>query len=90
METRNMGEEKITQEEKDAAVSLLISVFEIHRKESLLDRALDEFSCGYGDEIPDWFQRLYAYFADRDSSEIQMKVIRKYAEKHNLKISDGS
>lgn len=90
MEKRNMAEEKITQEEKDAAVGLLISVFKIHTKESLLDRALDEFSCGYGEEIPDWFQQLYGYFADCDSNEIQMKVIRKYAEKHNLKIGDGS
>ena len=34
---------KITQKEKEAAISLLITVFEMHNKESLFNKALDDF-----------------------------------------------
>ena len=54
---------KITQKEKEAAISLLITVFEMHNKESLFNKALDDFLCCYGKKIPEWLQCLYEHFA---------------------------
>ena len=38
-----MAEGKITQKEKEAAISLLITVMEMHDKERLLNKVLDDF-----------------------------------------------
>ena len=81
---------KITQKEKEAAISLLITVFEMHNKERLLNKALDDFLCCYGEEIPQWLQSLYEHFAGCDNNGIQMQVIKQFAENHNLEIKDGS
>lgn len=82
-----MAGEKITKKEREAAISLLITVFEIHGEEKLLDKALDDFLGCYGEEIPEWIQCLYNHFNNCDSSKTQ--VIKQFAQKHNLEISDG-
>jgi hypothetical protein len=82
-----MAGEKITKKEREAAISLLITVFEVHEDESLLNKALDDFLCCYGYEIPEWMQCLYNHFNNCDSSKTQ--VIKQFAQKHNLEISDG-
>lgn len=84
----NMGGEKITQKEKEAAISLLITVFEVHEDESLLNKALDDFLCCYGAEIPEWIQYLYDYFIS--CNNVKTQVIKKFAEKHKLEIRDDS
>lgn len=81
---------KITQKEKEAAISLLITVFEMHNKESLFNKALDDFLCCYGKKIPEWLQCLYEHFACCDNNGIQMQVIKQFTENHNLEIKDGS
>lgn len=83
----NLGHDEIKQEEKNAAVSLLITVFEMHEEERLLYKALDDFLCCYGEEIPGWLQCLYEHFYSSDSSKKQ--VIKQFAKKHNLEIKDG-
>ena len=83
----NMGQGKIKKEERDAAISLLITVFEMHDKEMVLNKALDDFLCCYGEEIPEWLQCLDEHFNNCDSSKTQ--VIKQFAQKHNLEISDG-
>lgn len=83
-----MAEGKITQKEKEAAISLLVTVFEMHDKEGLLNKALDDFLFCYGTEIPEWIQCLYEYFNNCDSSKIQ--VIKRFAENHGLEIKDDS
>lgn len=88
MEKGNMSQDKIKQEEREAAISLLITVFEMHDKEMVLNKALDDFLCGYGEEIPEWLQCLYNHFDSCDSGKTQ--VIKRFAQKHNLEISDGS
>lgn len=85
----NMGQDKIKKEERDAAISLLITVFEMHDKEVVLNKALDDFLCCYGEEIPEWLQCLYGHFVGRDNNGIQMQVIKQFAENHNLEIRDG-
>ena len=87
MEKENISQKKIKKEERDAAVSLLITVFEMHDKEMVLNKALDDFLCCYGEEIPEWLQCLYGHFNNCDSSKTQ--VIKQFAQKHNLEISDG-
>ncbi len=79
---------KITQKEKEAAISLLVTMFEMHDKEGLLNKALDDFLCFYGEEIPEWFQYLYEHFNNCDSSKTQ--VIKRFAERHGLEIKDDS
>ncbi len=86
----NMGGEKITQKEKEAAISLLVTVFEMHEDEGLLNKALDDFLCCYGEKIPEWIQCIYSHFAGCDNNGIQMQVIKQFAENHNLEIRDGS
>ena len=83
-----MDDEKITQKEKDAAISLLITVFEVHEEEKLLNKALDDFLCCYGAEIPEWMQCIYDHFNSCDGNKIQ--IIKKFAKKHSLKIRDAS
>ena len=83
----NMSREKITQKEKEAAISLLITVFEMYEEERFLDKALDDVLCCYGEEIPEWIQCLYNHFNNCNSSKTQ--VIKQFAQKHNLEISDG-
>lgn len=84
----NMGGEKITQKEKEAAISLLITVFEVHEEESLLNKALDDFLCCYGAEIPEWMQYLYNHFGICDDNKTQ--IIKNFAKKHSLKIRNDS
>lgn len=81
-----MTGEKITQKEKDAAISLLIAVFEVHEEEKLLNKALDDFLCCYGAEIPEWMQCLYNHFGSCDDNKTQ--IIKNFAKKHGLKIRD--
>jgi hypothetical protein len=83
-----MAEGKITQKEKEAAISLLVTVFEMHDKEDLLNKALDDFLCCYGEEIPEWLQCLYNHFNRCDDNKTQ--VIKRFAEKHGLEIKDDS
>ncbi len=83
-----MAGEKITKKEREAAISLLITVFEMHNKESLLNKALDDFLCCYGEEIPEWLQCLYDHFTSCKSGKTQ--VVKKFAEKHKLEIRDNS
>lgn len=83
-----MDDEKITQKEKDAAISLLIAVFEVHEEEKLLNKALDDFLYCYGAEIPEWMQCIYNHFNSCDDNKIQ--IIKKFAKKHSLKIRDDS
>lgn len=87
MGKKGIGQGEIKKEEKNAAISLLITVFEIHEDESLLNKALDDFLCCYREEIPEWLQCLYEHFNNCDSSKTQ--VIKQFAQKHNLEISDG-
>ena len=49
-----MAGEKITKKERDVAISLLITVFEMHEEEMLLYKAIDDFLCCYGADIPEW------------------------------------
>lgn len=84
----NMSGEKITQKEKEAAISLLVTVFEVHEEEKLLNKALNDFLCCYGAGIPEWIQYLYEHFISCNSGKTQ--VIKKFAEKHKLEIRDGS
>ncbi len=81
-----MAGEKITQKEREAGISLLITVFEMHGEEKLLDKALDDFLGCYGEEIPEWIQCLYDHFGSCDDNKTQ--IIKKFAKKHNLKIRD--
>ncbi len=83
-----MDGEKITQKEREAAISLLITVMEMHEEERLLNKALDDFLCCYGEEIPEWMQCLYGHFNSCDSGKTQ--VIKRFAEKHGLEIKDYS
>lgn len=87
MEKGNMGQE-IKQEEREAAISLLITVMEMHDKENLLNKALDDFLCCYNEEIPEWIQGLYEHFCNSDDNKTQ--IIKQFAEKHGLKIKDAS
>ena len=82
-----MAEGKITQKEKEAAISLLVTVFEMHDKENLLNKALDDFLCCYNEEIPEWIQGLYEHFCNSDDNKTQ--IIKQFAEKHGLKIKDS-
>lgn len=83
-----MTGEKITQKEKEAALSLLITVFDVHEDESLLNKALDDFLCCYNEEIPEWIQCLYNHFDSCDNNKTQ--IIKDFARKHSLKIRDDS
>ncbi len=83
-----MAGEKITQKEREAGISLLITVFEMHEDEGLLSKALDDFLCCYGEEIPEWLQYLYDHFNSCDGNKIQ--IIKNFAKKHSLKIRDDS
>lgn len=84
----NLGHDEIKQEEKNAAVSLLVTVFEMHEDERLLNKALDDFLCCYGEEIPGWMQCLYNHFGSCDDNKTQ--IIKNFAKKHSLKIRDDS
>lgn len=64
-----MAGEKITKKEREAAISLLITVFEMHEEERLLNKALDDFLCCYGEEIPEWIQGLYEHFCNSDDNK---------------------
>ncbi len=88
MEKGNMGQDKIKQEEREAAINLLITVFEMYDKEMVLNKALDDFLCGYGEKIPECLQCLYEHFNNCDSSKTQ--VIKRFAENHGLEIKDYS
>lgn len=88
MSKKGIGQDEIKQEEKVAATSLLITVFEMHDKESLLNKALDDFLCCYNEEIPEWIQGLYGHFCNSNDNKAQ--IIKQFAEKHGLKIKDAS
>ncbi len=88
MEKENISQKKIKKEERDAAVSLLITVFEMHDKEMVLNKALDDFLCCYGEEIPGWMQCLYNHFGSCDDNKTQ--IIKNFAKKHSLKIRNDS
>ena len=88
MSKKGIGKDEIKQEEKVAATSLLITVFEMHDKENLLNKALDDFLCCYNEEIPEWIQGLYEHFCNSDDNKTQ--IIKQFAEKHGLKIKDAS
>ncbi|RKI37136.1 hypothetical protein D7V86_23910 [bacterium D16-51] len=87
MSKKGIGQDEIKQEEKVAATSLLITVFEMHEEERILNKALEDFLCCYNEEIPEWMQCLYEHFNNCDSNKTQ--VIKRFAQKHNLEISDG-
>lgn len=88
MSKKGIGQDEIKQEEKVAATSLLITVFEMHDKENLLNKALDDFLCCYNEEIPEWIQGLYEHFCNSDDNKTQ--IIKQFAKKHGLKIKDAS
>ncbi len=83
-----MAGEKITKKEREAAISLLITVFEMHEEEGLMNKALDDFLCCYGAEIPEWMQCLYNHFGSCDDNKTQ--IIKNFAKKHSLKIRNDS
>ena len=87
MEKGNRGQDKIKQEERETAISLLITVMEMYEEERLLNKALDDFLCCYGEKTPEWLQCLYNHFNSCDSDKTQ--VIKQFAQKHNLEINDG-
>ncbi len=87
MSKKGIGQDEIKQEEKVAATSLLITVFEMHEEERILNKALEDFLCCYNEEIPEWLQCLYEHFNSFDNNKTQ--VIKQFAQKHNLEISDG-
>ena len=73
-----MAGEKITKKEREAAISLLITVFEMHEEEGLMNKALDDFLCCYGAEIPEWMQCLYNHFGSCDDNKTQ--IIKNFAK----------
>lgn len=83
-----MAGEKITKKEREAAISLLITVFEMHEEEPPMNKALDDFLCCYGAEIPEWMQCLYNHFGSCDDNKTQ--IIKNFAKKHSLKIRNDS
>ena len=60
----------------------------MHDKEMVLNKALDDLLCCYGEGIPEWIQYLYDYFIGCNNGKTQ--VIKKFAEKHKLEIRDSS
>lgn len=59
----------------------------MHEEEMVLNKALDDFLCCYGEEIPEWIQCLYDHFDSCDDNKTQ--VIKRFAEKHGLEIKDA-
>lgn len=86
-----MGKEKtdngkIPDSEKDAAIGLLVTVFEIHDKKKALYKALEDFSDVYGDEIPGWLQHLYDCLQNSEDNRNKTDVIRNFAEQNKIEI----
>ncbi len=86
-----MGKEKVgngnfPDAEKDSAIGLLITVFEIHDEEKLLNKALDDFLDVYGEEIPGWMQYLYDYLKDSGDNENKMAVVRNFAKQTKMEL----
>lgn len=84
--SENNEDGKIPELEKDAAIGLLITVFEINDEKKLLNKALDDFSAVYGDGIPGWMQHLYDCLKNSGNNEIKLDVIKSYAEQNKMEI----
>lgn len=85
----NSDGEKISNDEKVAAICLLVNVFDLHKEEEkLLNKALNDFDCVYGEKIPTWLQCIYMHCLGCSDNDLQIQIIREYAEKHDLKLRD--
>ena len=74
--------------EKDAAIGLLITVFEIHDREKTLIKALDDFADVYGDEIPGWLQHLYDSLKNSENNGNKMDVVRNFAVQRRIVLNE--
>lgn len=88
MGKEHIGSGSIPESEKNGAKILLAMVFENNSSEELLIRALNEFDDVYGEDIPGWMQFLYDYLGSFEGNGTKMKVVRNYAEKHQIEIKD--
>lgn len=79
---------KIPDSEKEAAIGLLITVFDIHDREKALYKALNDFSIVYGGEISGWLQHLYDYLHKSGNKESKLDVIRDFAEQHKIELKE--
>lgn len=84
-EKNNSG---IPDSEKEAAIGLLVTVFEIHDREKALYKALDDFADVYGDEIPGWLQHLYDCLKNSENNGNKMDVVRNFAVQHKIELKE--